>query len=221
MVLKGIKINFLGDSITEGCGATPETRFTALIEREQGAVCNNYGIGGTRIAHQYQPSEEAQRDLTFCGRAFYLHGEADLFVVFGGINDYIHGDAPFGKIGDRTQGTFCGAVWYLMNTLRNRYPGKTVVFMTPAHCYFKGVSDAEVSPRPMKAPDSKPVLGYVDAILETAKEFDIPVLDLYRTLGINPNEEEDRAKYTTDGLHFNDDGHAVIAERLKSFLEAL
>ena len=224
MILQGKTACFLGDSITQGVGVKDISnhRYDNRLAKACGLdAVYNYGIGGTRIAHQYQPSEEAQRDLTFCGRAFYLHSEADLFVVFGGINDYIHGDAPFGQIGDRTQGTFCGAVWYLMNTLRNRYPGKTVVFMTPAHCYFKGVSDAEVSPRPMKAPDSKPVLGYVDVILETAKEFDIPVLDLYRNLGINPNEEADRVKYTTDGLHFNDDGHAVIAEKLKAFLEAL
>ena len=222
MELNGKIACFLGDSITEGVGV--KDRANNRYDNRLAKACGlkavyNYGIGGTRIAHQYQPSEDACRDMTFCGRAFFLNPEADLFVVYGGINDYIHGDAPFGKIGDRTQATFCGAVWYLMNTLRTRYAGKTVVFLTPAHCYFKGVSDAEVSPRPMKAPDSKPVLGYVEAILETAKEFDVPVLDLYHDLGITPNEEEDRAKYTTDGLHFNDDGHAVIAAKLQAFLE--
>ena len=221
MKLQGKTACFLGDSITQGVGVKDQNnRYDNRLAKACGLkAVYNYGIGGTRIAHQYQPSEEACRDMTFCGRAFFLHPDADLYVVYGGINDYIHGDAPFGQIGDRTQGSFCGAVWYLMNLLRTRYAGKTVVFLTPARCYFKGVSDTEVSPRPMKAPDSKPVLGYVEVILETAKEFDIPVLDLYHDLGINPNEEEDRAKYTTDGLHFNDDGHAVIAAKLQAFLE--
>ena len=49
MELKGIKINFLGDSITEGHGTSaPENTFCMLIEREYEAICQNYGIGGTR-----------------------------------------------------------------------------------------------------------------------------------------------------------------------------
>ena len=51
MELKGTKINFLGDSITEGAGTSSHDKmFTMLIEREYGAICQNYGIGGTRLA---------------------------------------------------------------------------------------------------------------------------------------------------------------------------
>lgn len=51
MELKGLKINFLGDSITEGHGCSDESRrFTSLIAAQNGAICRNYGIGGTRIA---------------------------------------------------------------------------------------------------------------------------------------------------------------------------
>ncbi len=224
MELKGKIVNFLGDSITEGSGVSDRAnnRYDNVLKR----MCDlkavyNYGIGGTRIAHQYTPSEEPRRDLHFCGRAFDLNPDADITVVYGGINDYIHGDAPFGQIGDKTNATFCGAVWLLMHILKTKYVGKTVVFMTPAHCFFKGVSDADRSNRPMKQADAKPVIAYVDVIKETAKEFDIPVLDLYHDLGIDPNREEDRANLTTDGLHFNDAGHAIIAEKLKTFLEIL
>ena len=54
--------------------------------------------------------------------------------------------------------------------------------------------------------------------METAKSFGIPVLDLYCELGINPNNEEERKAYTTDGLHFNDAGHAIIAKRIADAL---
>lgn len=40
-------------------------------------------------------------------------------------------------------------------------------------------------------------------------------------LPIDPNREEDRAKYTADALHFNDAGHHIIAQPLKDFLEQL
>ena len=52
-------------------------------------------------------------------------------------------------------------------------------------------------------------------------QFDIPVLDFYRNLGLDPHDPECAQLYTIDGLHFNDAGHAVIAECLKNFIESL
>ena len=97
MNLQGKKINFLGDSITEGHGTSGEACFfTTLIARETGAVCRNYGIGGTRIARQTIPSEKPRHDLDFPGRVDEMDPDADIVVVFGGTNDFGHGDAPLG-----------------------------------------------------------------------------------------------------------------------------
>jgi len=67
----------------------------------------------------------------------------------------------------------------------------------------------------------KPLKAYVDAILETAKKFDIRVLDLYNNLGIDPHIPEQFEKYTMDGLHFNDEGHALIAQKLKELIDSM
>ena len=66
-----------------------------------------------------------------------------------------------------------------------------------------------------------PLLVYVDAVKEVCAKRGVPCLDLYHTLGIDPNVESEREAYAPDGLHFNDEGHAFIAQRLKDFLEAL
>ena len=52
MELTGKKINFLGDSITEGCCATsPEKGYVDVMKRKYRLTeARNYGIGGTRIA---------------------------------------------------------------------------------------------------------------------------------------------------------------------------
>lgn len=224
MELKGKIIDFLGDSITEGVGVNDieNCRYDNLLhKRFELAAHYNYGIGGTRLAHQTEPSEKPRYDLCFCGRAYNLDRSADLIVVYGGVNDYIHGDAYFGSMEDRTPATFCGAVYFLMNLLKTEYPGKDIVFMTPAHMHFKGVSDSLVCPRPMKKPDAKPLQAYVDVIKARGEELGIPVLDLFEKLPIDPNNESDREKYTVDGLHFNDDGQAVLAKTLGDFLEAL
>lgn len=223
MNLAGKRVAFLGDSITEGAGVADQSnRYDNVLKRECGlAEAFNYGIGGTRIAHQSVPSEKPRYDLCFCGRAFNMIPDADVIVVYGGVNDYIHGDAPIGEKGDVTPATFRGGVYFLMKTLRELYPSATVVFMTIARSCLRGDTDLLPSARPMKKPDAMPAKGYVDIILETAGEFGIPTLNLYDDLGIDPNRPEDFAKYTTDGLHLNDLGHSVLAAKLKAFLESL
>ena len=217
-------IDFLGDSITEGVGVedVEHCRFDNVLRREYGlAVAYNYGIGGTRIAHQSIPSEKPRYDLCFCGRAYDISPEADIIVVYGGVNDYIHGDAYFGTPEDTTPATFCGGVNFLMDLLTERYVGKTIVFLTPARMCLRGVSDETVSARPMKKPDAKTLVHYADVIKAAAEKRGIPVLDLYRELPIDPNIPEHAQKYTTDGLHFNDAGHAVLAKTLADFLLSL
>ena len=226
MDIKGFKVNFLGDSITEGVGVAniPNCRYdNRLAVMCQLSATNNYGISGTRLAHQTHPSEKPRYDLCFCGRVYNMDLNADMIVVYGGVNDYIHGDAPFGQIGDTTPATFCGGVYFLMNFLRETYPGKPVVFMTPARCNLRHeVDDLFPSSHEKKLPGGKALIAYVDAILETAKQFeDVAVLDLYRNLGLDPHDQDCYDNYTIDGLHFNDAGHAVIAQRLKEFIEAL
>ena len=223
MELKGKIIDFLGDSITEGVGVCDQNnRYDNVAHRRLGLAAHyNYGIGGTRLAHQSAPSETPRYDLCFCGRAYLLEKSADLIVVYGGVNDYIHGDAYFGKMEDRTPETFCGAVYFLMNFLKTNYEGKKIVFMTPAHMHFRGISDKCLTGRPMKKPDSQPLSAYVEVIKARGKELGIPVLDLFEKLPIDPNNESDREKYTVDGLHFNDDGHEILANTLCDFLESL
>lgn len=221
MELKGKIIDFLGDSITEGVGVKniKENRYDNVMLREYGlGAVHNYGIGGTRLAHQSTPSEKPRFDLCFCGRAYDLDKSADIIVVYGGINDYIHGDAPIGTEADQTPATFYGAVRFLMKFLKEQYPKAKVVFMTPAHTCLHGISDAQPSVNPIKKADAMPVIGYVNIIKKLAEEFDIPVLDLYHNLGIDPNIPEDKERYTADGLHFNDAGHAIIAKLLGDFL---
>ncbi len=208
MELKGKTINFLGDSITEGVGASCEsTRYTDVFVKEtEVGIMRNYGISATRIANQ-QKVEKDIDELSFCQRFDQMDDDADIVVVFGGTNDYEHGDAPFGTFEDRTPETFCGACHYLMKGLIEKYPDKIIVFMAPLHREF------EFEDRPLKE--------YVDMIKKTAEYYSIPVLDLFATAGIYPALEIHKKTYCPDGLHPNDAGHKRIAMRLKAFLETL
>ena len=224
MNLQGKIIAFLGDSITEGVGVKDRAnnRYDNILRKNCGLSSTyNYGIGGTRLAHQSKPSAKPRHDLCFCGRVYDLNKSADIIVVYGGVNDYLHGDAPFGQMGDTTPATFCGAVYFLMNHLRTAYADKTVVFMSPARLFYDGMDGSKPSVQTQKQPDALPLLGYTDIIKQTARLFDIPVLDLYEKLDIDPTIPADKENYTSDGLHFNDAGHHKIATCLQAFLEKL
>lgn len=224
MEIKGFKVNFLGDSITEGVGVTDQAnRYDNIIKRECNlSQANNYSISGSRLAHQIHPSEKPRYDLCFCGRAYDMDESADMVIVYGGVNDYIHGDAPFGSIGDKTPATFCGGVYFLMKYLSDIYPSKPIVFFTPARCFLrKEVDDRIVSTHAKKLPGGKPLIEYAKVIKETAKEFGVYILDLYNDLGLDPHDEQIFEKYTVDGLHFNDAGHQKIAELFKDFIQAI
>ena len=90
MKLENLKINFLGDSITEGHGtSTPDKCFHQIIKREYGlSMAFNAGIGGTRIAKQTVP-ENHRYDLYFGLRAKAMPLDVDAVVVFGGTNDLV------------------------------------------------------------------------------------------------------------------------------------
>lgn len=224
MDIKGFKVNFLGDSITEGSGVdNQENRYDNRIARWCGLSATNvYAISGSRLAHQIHPSEKPRYDLCFCGRAYDMDETADMVIVYGGVNDYIHGDAPFGEIGDTTPATYCGGVYFLMNFLRETYGNKPIIFMTPARMFLRHeVSDLVVSTHAKKLPGGKPLIDYVEVIIKTAKQFGIHVLNLYTDLGIDPHIPEHFEAYTMDGLHFNDVGHEKLATLLKNFIEEI
>ncbi len=225
MDLKGKIVNFLGDSITEGAGVEDlaNCRYDNRLKQLLGLkAVYNYGIGGTRFAHQSSPSENPRYDLCFCGRAYNLNPNADLIVVYGGVNDCLHGDAPIGEWGDSTPSTFYGAADWLMRFLTDTYPQAKIVFLTPARYYMADNDNYMLSsPREVKRADARPVRFYGEVIMKTAEKYSIPVLDMYEAVPLDVADEATREKYTADGLHFNDAGHAVLAEVIGDFLLSL
>ena len=222
MELKGLKINFLGDSITEGVGASSaETVYHAVLAKEVGlAEARNYGISGTRLALQKGSESRPKNDYvdvnSFSERFDKMSDDADAVVVFGGTNDYGHGDAPIGNFGDRTPDTFYGACHYLFSGLIKKYLGKPIVIMTPLH----RLGELEI-PADKEPGDFAALKRYVDIIRLVAEYYSLPVLDLFATSGLQPEIKEIQENYIPDGLHPNDNGNAVIANKLRMFLSSL
>lgn len=202
MELQNLIINFLGDSITEGHGTSAQDKVFHQIIKETYNMKHayNYGLGGTRIARQIVPSKiSTKHDLTFELRSETMDPKADAIVVFGGTNDYGHGDAPFGTPDSEDIYTFCGAVNSLIKTLKQNFPQAKLIFMTPIH------RAGETQP---SMPDSKTLEDYVNAILTICKHHKVPVIDLFKINPLDPTDKE----LVPDGLHPSDKGHAIMAQ---------
>ena len=246
MKLEGKKINFLGDSITFGFGLidlpepppgidprtippeknpvlstdpdTLEGLFVNVLRSEcRLAAARNYGVCGSRIARQHFDGLPDMFPDTFCDRADRMDPDADIIVVFGGTNDFGHGNASLGTMDDRSDLTFYGALHVLFRKLREKYPLAEIIVCTPLHRLDENLPGE---------PGAKPVPGallieYVKALRKVAEYYSFPLLDLYACSGLQPAIPAVRELYLPDGLHPNRAGYVMITSRMKSFLEAL
>ena len=217
MELKNKRIAFMGDSITAGHGvADIQDVYWNLIGRQTGAQVFGYGISGTRIAaqrHRIEPIDQ----LHYLTRVDDMIPDVDIVVIFGGTNDFGHGDAPLGTISDRQEDTFYGAFHLLIEKLILRYPDAQIVLMTPLHRL--GEEDVLRNDRGLRR--ACPLIRYVEAIREIGQYYGITVVDLFATCPIQPAVELLREKYMPDGLHPNEAGHILLARCLLRTLESL
>ena len=215
MELNGITVACLGDSITEGVGATSNEKIWHQQLKENCGMkeCINYGISGTRFALQKVPSDCPNFDRHFISRVDAMRDDVDLVLVFGGTNDYGHGDAPFGRFEDREETTFYGACHVLMQKLIEKYTDKPIIFMMPLHR-----TDDD---KPATSMKSQILKDFVDAEKQVCEYYSIPVIDLFGASGMCSAVESQNKFYFADGLHPNDVGHAKIAKIVENFLKNL
>ena len=106
----------------------------------------------------------------------------------------------------------------VLNTESSLFVRSTVfvIIMTPLHRLNEAECTCCVEPGQHVA-----LRDYVAIIREVAEYYSLPVLDLYASSGLQPEIKEIQENFIPDGLHPNDNGNAVIANRLKKFLENL
>ena len=219
MELMNKKINFLGDSITEGaCLDDWNNVYWMRLGCETGATVRGYGIGGTRIAPRLNPERPGEEGFGqyFGSRVAGMDPDADIVVVWGGTNDFGHGDVPLGTIDDRDNTTFYGALHCLYRDLWEKYPTAQIVVMTPLHRVGEHDTLNEHG-----NPAIAPFKVIRDTIIEVAAYSSFPVLDLYAVSNLNPELPVIKETFMPDGLHPNDAGHERIASRLIGFLKSL
>lgn len=178
-----------------------------------GATENNYGISATRIARQTTPSANISFDQDFLSRLGHLDETADFTFVFGGTNDYGHGDAPLGALEDRTPYTFYGAMNIMTEYLAEKFGKDKFCYIFPLPRFNE---DDRHGDNGCKKVPGNTLEEYREAIRNVAFKFGVDVLDL-NCLFPRPKAQA-ADELTADGLHPNAKGHEIIANRLYEYL---
>lgn len=213
-------LNVLGDSITEGANATAFDKSYHQVLKKLGDFkeVNAYGIGGTRIARQTVLLDGEKAEDNFISRCEKMKSGADIVIIFGGTNDYGHGDAPFGKVTDNTDETFCGACNVLFTKIRRLYEAAQIIVLLPLQRLY---SDNPRGQDGKKAVETGTLEEYSVALKKIAEKHQLIVCNLRDDELLNPNDEEKDKKYFGDGLHPNDVGHEILADRIYKFIKEL
>ena len=202
----------LGDSITFGFGAgDPASRnYTYQISKELGITAYNEGVSNATVQNRSNDD-----DISFVNRSKTIDfARADTTIIFGGTNDFAQ-NLPIGEIDDTDEKTFCGA---LNNVIKNIYtskPNAKILMITPS--WRARINDANVYVDVEKNANSKGLYlrDYVEAVINIAQKYHLPVLDLYHTFNVN---ELNYKRWLADGLHPNNYGHDKLSSIIAKFL---
>ena len=203
-VFKNKIANFLGDSQTEVNGHKNKIYCDWVKEILGLSKANNYGISGTTIA-----KKNASDNTAMCVRYANMDNNADLICVMGGVNDRWF-NCQLGNFGDTDPITFYGAMETLCDGLLTKYPGKTIIFITPTEQNHNGCNSANNT--------GYTATDFANAMKRVCAKYSIPVFDANTCSGIYPLNQANAAIYTTDKLHLNNKGHEVLGNKLSKFI---
>ena len=196
--------NFLGDSQTEVNSHKTKIYHEWVKEILGLSTINNYGISGTTIA------KKSSTDTTaMCVRYSNMDSTADLICVMGGVNDRWFNN-PMGSMNDTDPTTFYGAMDTLCQGLYNKYPGKTIIFITPTEQNNANCNNANTT--------GYTATDFANAMKRVCAKYCMKVFDANTTLGIYPQITENGKVYTTDKLHLNNKGHELLGKSLANFI---
>lgn len=140
--------------------------------------------------------------------------KVEILILAFGINDYHAGIALNNERNPLDESTYGGALRSVLTTLQKCYPDMRIVLVTPTYAWYRS---KKMTCEEYKTGDAY-LEEYVEEMCSVAEEFGIETIDLYHDL-YSHQEWEDWKLYTEDGLHPNEDGRRLIADRLAACLQ--
>ena len=209
----------LGDSLTaEGFKATK--KYYDYVAEDLGCTVINYGVKGTG----YMTPEAGD---TFYNRVDSMDlTNVDCVTIFGSFNDLGKG-YYLGSAYDETTDSIGGCMNITVEKLVAKNPSLKIGIVTPTpwRTNFSYTSDGKASFDTITRSDCD---AYVALLKDVAKMHRLPVLDLYETYGLDPDDETVRDLYYVynekmdeGGVHPNKEGHRFMYPQWREFVKTL
>lgn len=204
---QGKKVGYLGDSITDPRnGGGKIKKYWEFLREWLGITPYVYGVSGRQWNDIPRQAEQLKKE----------HGnEVDAILVFIGTNDYNHG-VPVGEWFTETEeqvmfargeveqlvtrkkrtpimsnDTYKGRINQGITRLKQLFPDKQIILLTPLHRSFARFNEKNVQPAECyQNRIGEYIDPYIDAIKEAGNIWGIPVIDFNAVTGINPMVKE-------------------------------
>lgn len=228
-ILSNKKIVVFGDSIIGM--VRDNTSVTSYTSKYTGATVYNAGFGGCRMsvhpdtgyaAFSMWALADAITTGDFSTQTLQAASGQDYFasqlaaledIDFDAIDDIIihYGTNDFGggvtlddsDDPDNTT-TLCGALRYSLDKIISKYPKIRIHISVPLFRMFENVgSDTYENTK------GNTMTDFVTALINTAGEYHLPIINGYDTLGINAANS---SYYLSDGTHLSEPGRAMFGQ---------
>lgn len=142
--------------------------------------------------------------------------QVELLLIGHGINDY-HSGMPIDSEKDPYDSyTFSGALRSALKALQQTYPQLRIVVVTPTYSWYVYYEEKDVTCE-INDLGGGILEEYVNAQIQVAESMGVEVIDLYHDFYVH-EEWSDWERYTTDGVHPNEEGRKLIAEKIYEYL---
>lgn len=237
----GKRIAYIGDSVTDpNQGGGQVTHYWQFLANWLHSTPLVYAVSGYEWSHAVGLTDKLHQEV----------GEdVDAIIVFLGTNDY-NNDLPLGcwftekpeqvqrgKGGKEfqdvrmhrslsmDQSTVRGRINVAMKHLKELYPTKQIILLTPLHRGYAFFGNGNRQPsEDYRNEQGLYIDHYVDAIAEAAHVWAVPVIDIYSLSGLLPTMPSQRQYFCdekNDQLHPNTQGHQRLAKTLLTQLSSL
>ena len=189
-IFKGLTASFYGDSLTQVNNHYTKGYHEWVKELLGLKSYTNYAVSGYKTSDVYDTVNS-------------ISDTANIIFVMCGVNDETF-STPLGTLKDNSTDTIYGSYNVLCKTLKEKYPTKLIVFITPHYQTkypngYEGITCYEIS----------------KAMKEVCEKYAIPIYDNFILSGIH---ETNLSYWTTDRCHWNDNAHEMVGRNLSKFI---
>ena len=199
--LTSLKWCAVGDSWTEE-NNTATKNYVKLVEDALNVDVTNLGLSGTGFKRGEGSSN------AYYQRVSSIPIDTDVLTIMASGNDLSQG-YTIGSATDTGTSTICGCINTLLDNIYSRFTGIRLGIIS-------------VGAWQNNTPENTTNFStYTEKLKEICALRGVPFLDIFHQSNLRPNDSTFRSNFMPDGVHPNDAGYKLFANRIIEFIKSL